>query len=82
MCLWGAVAIAYWFFFYRSDESRTTKNEPHVPGWDDLIRCSDMVSLDGTETLTLEKDHRVTFRDKGRLKTPKESEHDFIAQGK
>jgi hypothetical protein len=69
----GTVALAYWVFFYRSDKSGTTENEPSIPGWDDLVPCSDMVSLDGTKTLTLEKDHGVIFHD-NRLKTSEESE--------
>ena len=77
----AAVALVYWIFFYKSDEARTLENKSAIPGWDDLIPCSDMVSFDGTKTLTLYEDHRASFYDNDQLKAPKEGEHGVTAEG-
>jgi hypothetical protein len=34
-----------------------------TPGWDDLILCSNLVSLEGAKTLSLSEDHSVIFTD-------------------
>ncbi len=77
----AAVALVYWIFFYRPDEARTTENKSTPPGWDDLAPCSDMVSFDGTKTLTLSEDHRASVYYKDPLKEPKEGERGVSVEG-
>jgi hypothetical protein len=77
----AGVALVYWIFFYKSDGARTAQNKLAIPGWDDLVPCSDMVSFDGMKALTLHDDHRASFYNKDPLKAPKEGEHDVTAEG-
>jgi hypothetical protein len=77
----AAVALVYWIFFYKPDEALTTEIQSAVPGWDDLIPCSDMVSFDGTKTLTLYEDHRTSVYYKDPLKEPKEGERGVTVEG-
>jgi hypothetical protein len=44
--------------------SETSKSQiAPTRGWDDLILCSNLVSLEGEKTLSLSEDHSVIFED-------------------
>jgi hypothetical protein len=36
---------------------------PVIPGWDDLLYCADVASLDGTRRVTFAENHSVYFHD-------------------
>jgi hypothetical protein len=40
-----------------------TEKRPSVPGWQDLILCSELVSMDGRKTLSLSEDHSVILHE-------------------
>jgi hypothetical protein len=42
----------------------------NVPGWDDLILCSNVTSLDETKTLDLDEDHRAVLNGTPALNAP------------
>jgi hypothetical protein len=50
-------------FLYRADTSGVT-SKTVVPGWDDLILCSELSSLDSLKELSLSEDHQAQFYDK------------------
>jgi hypothetical protein len=54
-----AVGAGYYFFFIRADQA----GAPGPPGWDDLILCSKLTSLDSKKTLSLNEDFSVRIDD-------------------
>jgi hypothetical protein len=64
IALIGCVALA--FLYWGPKTPKATARV--VPGWDDLLDCSDMISLDGTEHLALSDDHSVLFENEHRSK--------------
>ena len=53
-------AIVFWITFKRTDKPQ---NEALTLGWSELVSCSDLMSLDGIQQMTLSENHVVRFRD-------------------
>jgi hypothetical protein len=53
-------ATVFWITFKRTDKPL---NEAPTLGWSELASCSDLMSLDGTQQMTLSENHVVRFRD-------------------
>ena len=61
----ASVASYLLVFLYHADTSGvTSKGKTVVPGWDDLIFCSELSSLDSLKELSLSEDHQAQFYDK------------------
>jgi hypothetical protein len=55
LCACSGLAFAYWVFVHGPEKV------PTVPGWDDLISCSDSTSLDGTRRLSVSENSHATL---------------------
>ena len=55
-------AIVFWITFKRTDKPQ---HEALTLGWSELVSCSDLMSLDGTQQLTLSENHSVRFHYEG-----------------
>jgi hypothetical protein len=53
-------ATVLWIAFRRTDQPL---NEGLTLGWNELVSCSDLTSLDGTQRMTLSENHVVSLRD-------------------
>src|SRR5262249_55947820 len=62
----GLVFVA-WIFFHSE-----RKEWPTIPGWDDLIYCSEVQSLDGYKQLSFSANHVVQFYENRSSKDRKE----------
>jgi hypothetical protein len=58
VCVLAGLAAFCWIAF---QHVRTQTTPPLIPGWEDLLSCYDVASLDGTTRITFSEDHSIHF---------------------
>jgi hypothetical protein len=76
LALIGCVALAFLYWGPKTPKATV----PAVPAWDDLLACSDTISLDGTKHLALWDDHSVLLESEHRSKNL-DGKHDDSVRG-
>jgi hypothetical protein len=55
-------STAFCWIVFSQTENHTRATVP-IPGWDDLLYCADVASLDGTKRVTFSENHSLYFHD-------------------
>jgi hypothetical protein len=69
LCACAGVAFVYFIFSAKTDKVRAPIRT--VPGWEDLISCSYVTSLDGTKHLSISENNRATLYERVALSDKK-----------
>jgi hypothetical protein len=77
-CACGLLILVLWILSERSN----TPNVPPVPGWDELVACADLVSVDGSKQMKLFENHFVRFFDGGATKDVGSGKWSYFVQSK
>jgi hypothetical protein len=57
-------ALILGVYYILSTENARRASRPVVAGWEDIEECGSLSSFDGTKTIDLERDHKVTLTEK------------------
>jgi hypothetical protein len=79
LCACAGAAFVCFIFSDRADKARTPIRI--VPGWQDLISCSYVTSLDGTKQLSISENNRATLYESVALSDKKRGDERISVEG-